>query len=240
MINQAESLVQSHRLGPAALLLIGLVAASTFAGCKKKAEQSSLHTPRQTTTQSSVAVRPTRLRPEDLALAPGVQFPAERVPDDEASARAVASLASAIASGDAATLRGMLDSPDAAVLDQLVASGQWAQSAEAISVVRVSVLEGTDAKIQVGLGIQDDRGAYLLGWEGAPARGGWQFHALPVKSPQAARASDLDGASLTELDIPTPEPVVAESAPSRPPTDKNKKNRSRGGQRRRRSTIGPG
>lgn len=165
------------------------------------------------------------LRPDELNLAPGVQFPAERVPQNPDAARAVAALASAIRTGDVDTLRPMLDPADSAVLDTLVDSGQWADSHMRMTTVRVCALETTDDTVRVGLGIEDDRGAYLIGWNGKPEQGDWRFASLPIKDHPGAKASDLDGASLEEMNIPVAGPSDSQSAPTRPPVETQRRRR---------------
>lgn len=184
----------------AAMALCAVVGALT--SCGKKEEQAP--TPQQTTnTAPTTPIEQPRLRPSDLNLAEGVQFPIERIPANESAARAVASLANAIAQGDSEALRSMLDRADVGVLEFLVSTGAWAESTDAATVVRVCALEATDNTMRVGLGIEDPSGAYLLGWRGEESRGAWRFAAIPVASPPAAQASDLDGASLQDMTSPT-------------------------------------
>lgn len=166
-----------------------------MASCGKK-EEPAATAPANAPSAQNTPTYDTRLRPSDLNLVESVQFPVERIPASEDAARAVAALANAIAQGDADALRGMLGRSDAGVLDFLVSSGDWAESTSNTTVVRVCALEATDNSVRVGLGLEDDTGAYLLGWEGQQSRGVWQFSALPVNSPPAAQASDLDGAAL--------------------------------------------
>jgi len=213
------------------LLLGGCKKKSTIGGQRSSAQNAAPAPQRQT--------QPVPLRPDELNLATGVQFPPERVPTDEGAARAVASLASALSSGDADALKSMLDRPDAAVLDRLVSSGGWDSGADAIKIVRVCTIEKDAGSVRVGLGVQDDHGAYLLGWSGAQERDGWKFSALPIESPPAAKASDLDDVAMTPLKIPQAGSAVAETAPSKAPVDTKKKHRG-GGRRPLRTTIGPG
>lgn len=217
-----------------------LAVAALFAvGCGKKKESTALNGgSRAAPIAPAPAPAPTRLSPADLGLAQGVQFPAERIPADGDAARAIAALANAIATGDADALDTMLDRADSAVLANLRHSGAWKQATGATKVVRVVSIEPSDAGVRVGLAIEDDAGAYLLGWEGQPSRDGWSFRALPVRSPAAARAGDLDGVKLALMDIPAVRPEAEENAPAPPPVDA----KGRGASPRRPSGggLGPG
>ncbi len=215
------------RLG---LALACLTLPVVITSCGKKEDQaadSSAFTPAPVTPPPAP-----RLRPADLGLASKVQFPAELMPENEDEARGVASLANAIASGDADNLAGMLDRADAAVLSELRESGDWERSTAATTAVRVVSLQSTGSSVRVGLAIEDPAGAYLLGWEGTQSRGSWTFRALPVVSPPASKASDLDGVALAEMDVPAVGPVIEDAPPPRPPVDQN--------QRRRPATRGLG
>lgn len=208
------------RLG---LALACLTLPVVLSACGKKEEQtadSGAYTP------APVAPPPApRLRPADLGLAPKVQFPAELMPVNEDEARGVASLANAVADGDADALAAMLDRADAALLAELRESGDWESSTAAASAVRVVALESTGASVRVGLAIEDAAGAYLLGWEGTQSRGAWSFRALPVVSPPASKASDLDGVALAEMDVPAVGPVIEDAPPPRPPVNQNRRRR---------------
>jgi len=232
----------SRRLGAGASLLMMLVLLSPMliAGCKKKTSLSGGRSNTQSSTPTAQQhTRPVRLTPDELNLAAKVQFPANMVPDDEQAARAVASFASALSTGDSDALASLLDRSDAAVLDRLVASGGWDAGSDAIKVVRVCMVDEDAGSLRLGLGIEDDRGAYLLGWSAALQRDGWKFSALPIESPIASKASDLDGVELINTNIPEPGPVVAETVPTKAPVDTKKK---RSGSRRpaRRKSLGPG
>lgn len=184
------------------LPILMIVGAALQTSCSKEEENTA---PPPTTSQGPSTAPPEqpRLRPDDLNLAEGVQFPIERIPGDESAARAVASLANAIARGDDQALANMLDRPSAGVLDHLVSTGAWSDAVESNQVVRVCALESSNGALRVGLGIEDERGAYLLGWNGQQSRGAWTFSAIPVESPPASTATDLDGASLQDMTPPS-------------------------------------
>jgi len=214
-----------------------LAASVVFAaGCEKKESHTGLGG-RSGSTKAQAAARPAppppvraALTPADLQLAPGAQFPAQLIPTDESAARAVAALANAVATGDADALAGMIDRSDAAVLGHLRESGDWDRATDSVTV-RVVAVEPADPGVRVGIAIEDQTGAYLIGWEGAPTRNAWTFRSLPVESPPAARASDLDGVALALMDIPAPGPALDEAAPARPPVN-TKPQRRRSGRRR--------
>lgn len=232
----------SARFGAGAPLLMAMVLLTPMllGGCKKKATLTGRNTNVQDSAPTTrQPTRPARLQPEDLNLAAGVQFPANMIPDDEQAARAIATFASALSTGDSDALASMLDRSDAAVLERLVSTGGWDTGAEAIKVVRVCTIQEDAGSFLLGLGVEDNHGAYLLGWAGALEGDGWKFSALPIVSPPASKASDLDGVAMTNLNIPEPGPVVAETAPARAPVDDQKK-RSSGRRRQRRPTLGPG
>lgn len=211
---------KNTRLG---LALACLALPVIVSSCGKKEDQAAdtgAYTP------APVAPPPApRLRPADLGLASKVQFPAELMPDNEDEARGVASLANAIAAGDADNLAGMLDRADAAVLSELRESGDWERSTAAMTAVRVVSLQSTGSSVRVGLALEDPAGAYLLGWEGTQSRGEWTFRALPVVSPPASKASDLDGVALAEMDVPAVGPAIEDAPPPRPPVDQNRRRR---------------
>src|SRR5262245_53734699 len=70
-----------------------------------------------------------------------VQFPQGAAPTDEGIARAVISLADALARGDTDKMKTMLDPAGKTVLDKLVAAGAWEDSTgKAIEAVRVASL----------------------------------------------------------------------------------------------------
>lgn len=179
-------------------LAIGLAAG---AGCEKKETTSS-----QRGGSQGMAVRSPvapRVNISDLRLHPKVQFPEERIPADPEEAQAVADLASAVASGDADALRALVSPVDATVLGMLVDSGQWSRQVEATQVVRVCVINHpADGSWQVGLGVQDSLGAFLMGWEASGSGRPWTFASLPIEPRLASSAVELDGVELKLLGLP--------------------------------------
>jgi len=103
----------------------------------------------------------------------------------------------------------MLARDDQVVLSRLERSGGWQRGAESIELVRVCVVNQSGDTCEVGLGVQDDRGAYLLAWRGERSGGGWRFSAMPVSESPSRNVVDLDGAPLTPLGG-APAPAAAE------------------------------
>jgi len=196
-----------------------LCAAILLAGCGGSESSSSQNAPQQ------AAPPPRAYEPPPPAsslagvkLHPKVQFPRERLPSTQEATDAVAAFASALAGGDHAAFGAMLAPLDRAVLNPLVASGEWRRLTDGIKVVRVCVIsEPSAAAIQVGLGIEDADGAFLSAWEGTPGTGGYLFTAMAVEPKTASKASDLDGAALNIREAPKVEPPkVSEITPPAP------------------------
>lgn len=131
---------------------------------------------------------------QSLVSDPRVQFPQENAPTNESLARAVADLASALASGDNAAFALHLDGPSKQVLAEQVANGSWARETANIEVVRVIALNADGESASVTLAVQDPRGAYLLGWKAVGNGEDWTFGGAQSPDTRAPRASDLDNA----------------------------------------------
>ncbi len=146
-----------------------------------------------------------------LDLNPKVEFPRFNEPSSKDIAEAVAALAGAIAEGDSRGLHQMLDSPNQAILDDLVESGVWQDSTGSITNIRICSLEEDGQSLRVGLGVEDREGAYLLGWSGERIGGGWLFSGIALDTPASAMtASELDGGSLAAREIPEPGAIIDE------------------------------
>ncbi len=176
-----------------------------------------------------VAQAPEPLRAEEIVTDPRVQFPQQYIPVDESLARAVANFAANLAAGDRSALEASLDAPSRATLDLLVDSGQWTGATSAIQVVRIVRLDPAGDSAQIGLAIQDSRGAYLTGWKAQSSGGAWVFGAMPSPPRTAMTAAHLDGASLVELVAETPKQdprKPAEAAPEEQAVDPDTANMS--------------
>jgi hypothetical protein len=145
----------------------------------------------------------------NLKLHAKVQFPAERAPTTPELAQAVATLASALAKGDAAGAKAVLDGDASELIDAMVESGEWKTGTEGIEAVRVCVLsETSDATgATVGLGVQDEQGAYLLAWRGSAVDGVWRFEPMPLINTEAAQVALLDGSAMESRTLPAAESV---------------------------------
>ncbi len=154
-----------------------------------------------------------------------VQFPAANAPADRTLAEGVIKLADALAKGDAAAMKPMLDKNAQNVLDELVGSGGWGEGTKPIEQVRIIAVSGTgEAHVdssQVGMAIQGRDGAYLLAWNGHRDGDSWTFASAPCQADVKPRASDFDGVSLASSGggAPPPEPVK-ETKKSSQPADK--------------------
>jgi hypothetical protein len=126
-----------------------------------------------------------------------VQWPEEREPSSVELAEAIATLANGLARGDGRAVRSVLGPDARAIMDRLEEAGAWERGAGSIELVRVCVLsEPADGECELGLGIQDGDGAYLLAWRGVAGGGGWRFEALPLVDVFAGNARQLDGTPL--------------------------------------------
>ncbi len=131
-----------------------------------------------------------------------VQFPQEQAPYDRSLAEAVVVLAGSIASGDDLAMAPVLDPAGRAVLDQLVASGEWYDATGAVEGVRVVYLsqspdENTEARGgEVVLAVQEPGEAYVLAWNATNAGEGWRFSAQPSTGQTKARASEWDADTM--------------------------------------------
>lgn len=182
------------------LTVAGACVLSAMAGCGEK------EAPKPKNSGGGMAA-PADPKPRASAASikthPKVQFPDERMPDSPEMAQAIADLAAAIASGSADGLKAIASPADRLVLEMLVASGEWKRRSDAVKVVRVCVInQPVDGPMQVGLGVQDSSGAFLMGWTGADAGGAWSFANMPIEPRVAADALALDGAELKILALP--------------------------------------
>lgn len=147
-------------------ILIATVAASgamTLTGCGEKKEEVKAPPP---------PPPPPPPKPVDVGALTQtmradkrVQFPAERAPLDERVARAVISLADALAKGDAESFAGQLTGEAKDVLEQLRNTGQWEEATgkiEAVRVVELAAPGNNPASFGVTLAIQEPGAAYLV------------------------------------------------------------------------------
>lgn len=182
------------------VLLVAACAGVTLGGCEKKKKPAPPPPP----PPKPVAVIPD---PVDISAVlqqakadARVQFPQSQAPADRSLAEGVIRLASALAAGDAAAMRGMLAPGARDVLDQLVASGGWEEGTKEIGQVRVvSLSNATEAEPTaslVGFAIQEPGRARLLAWTATRAGDRWVFANELCQADTKPRASDFDGVSL--------------------------------------------
>jgi hypothetical protein len=134
------------------------------------------------------------------------------MPSSEDAARVIADLAAAIASGSADALQAMASPRDQTVLGMLVQNGQWKRQADAVKVVRVCVVnEPSGGGFQVGFGVEDAAGAFLMGWEATGGGASWTVSNMPIEPRLASTAAGLDGAELKLLALPSGLPAPTES-----------------------------
>jgi len=148
-----------------------------------------------------------------------VQFPQSAAPSDEVIARAVISFADALARGDSDKFKTMLDPGGKAVLDKLVAGGQWEESTgKSVEAVRVAKLTASADSGVLMLAIQEPRGAYPLAWAVSKVAGTAIFTALPISNVVKTRASEFDTLAITP-GVDAPMPAGTESAAAAPSDD---------------------
>ncbi|MBL8746669.1 MAG: hypothetical protein JNK58_09980 [Phycisphaerae bacterium] len=187
-----------------------LSALFSIAGCGEK--EAPKPQPRSSGGMTSVAEAPRRVAASELKLHPKVQFPEDRLPESPEMAQAIADLAAAIAGGSADKLESMVAPSDRLVLNMLVSSGEWKRRSDAVKVVRVCVVnQAPDAPMQVGFGVEDAGGAFLMGWSGTPQGDSWTFSNMPIEPRLASASAGLDGAELKLLALPVGLPAADKS-----------------------------
>lgn len=209
------------------LLLASVACAGLMvsAGCEKKEEK----------TQNAPAPAPPppppkpRVSLEGLKLHPKFQFPDDRLPGSQEVAGAIAAFGSSIASGDHAAMKPMLSPSDQSVLATLVQQGDWKTQNDALSVVRVCVInEISSGTFQVGFGVQDEQGAFLLAWEATGEGSSWTYRGLAIEPRFGQSAAELDGAQIVLLGMPSPkaEPAKGLAPTAQKVKDESKDNKS--------------
>lgn len=135
-----------------------------------------------------------------------VQFPQVAAPVDESLARATIKLCEAIVKGDSSTMSGMLDPAGRAILERLIASGEWEDTTQKIQAIRVvniiNLGDLTSAQMSaanVYIAVQEPGRAYILAWLASRAGDTWIFSGNVATKMTKARASEFDGLSEEEL-----------------------------------------
>jgi hypothetical protein len=197
------------RLGRTLIITAAIASLALAGGCEKKKKKAP---PPPPPPPPPPVVEPDPVDVNALLQAmksdARVQFPEAHAPADRALAEGVIRLTNALAKGDAATMKQILDPISAGVLDELVANGDWASETKAIEAVRVVSVSGTKEAAPmmslIGTAIQGKDGAYLLAWQGVRAGDNWMFAAAPCQGDIKARASDFDDTSI-EMGMEMPE-----------------------------------
>jgi len=155
-----------------------------------------------------------------------VHFPQAHAPTDESLARAVISLADAVAKGDASKLGSMVDADTRTTLDYLTGSGEWDEATAKIEGVRVVHIEdlsdgGQQSTLaNVNIAVQEPGSAYLMGWTALKAGDKWTFRQAPSDNGTRGRASEFDGgepdAAPSETAAPAPTQPLGDT--TSPPT----------------------
>lgn len=199
------------------MVVAAVMSTMALTGCEKKKEA-----PPPVVTAPPPPPAPV-VHLDDIKMDPRVQFPDTRLPSTQELAEAIASLANAIAKGDSAALGSLLDDADRTVLKDMDSAGEFKRGTSGIEAVRVSVLRESDDKqsAEVGLGIQDKEGAYLLGWKGVLANGSWTFHAMAIAPTSAARVSMLDDEEMIDVGGAAPAAATPAAPTTTPPATTN-------------------
>ena len=120
----------------------------------------------------------------------------------EGLARAIISLATGFAKGDANAVKGIVDPQTRAIVDELLASGGWEEGTgklEGVRVVYVSAeaLESEEpSSADIALAFQEPGAAYVLTFRATPSGGNWVFASTPSTGDTKPRANAWD--NLTE------------------------------------------
>lgn len=176
--------------------LAGLVGGALLVGCGESSESPEA-APAPAPVETSRRPAPVRPPVASLNMDDRVEFPADRVPTDAALAQAIANLASALVTGDASEIEGVLDASGDAVLSDLQARGSWEEATNGIERVRITRVETRERGAQLGVAVLDASGAYLLGWEALLVDGAWVFSGLAIETQSALTLAELDAAPLT-------------------------------------------
>lgn len=197
MMNQRKQIVSAA--GAALVLVLG----GPLASCEKKAPP-----PKAAPTVSSAPAPKPRATLDGVKLGPKVEFPEDRLPTSQEAVHAIVTLANAITGASPDLLSSMITARDNAVLDMLIQQGEWQKQIDATKVLRVCVVNEPSANVfQVGLGVQDQIGAFISAWEATASGDKWVFSNMAIEPRLASTAEELDGAELKVMALPTGKPV---------------------------------
>lgn len=188
-------------LGVALLVAAGQMV--TLSGCGKE-EPPPPPPPKRDPPPPPPPVR-IEISPLMIGVDARVQFPADKAPYDRNLAEAVISFATALATGDDATLGGMLGLRSREILDSMLADGSWFDETDEIEAVRVVYLgqepDGADDAnfAEFVLAVQQPGKAYTLGWSADDTDGGWVMSPMETPEGTRPRAADWDADSMADL-----------------------------------------
>ena len=135
-----------------------------------------------------------------------VEFPQSQAPVDRSLGEGVVKLCDALARGDAAGMRALLDPSARSVLDSLEASEGWLEGTRGLEAVRVVYIDPPAREAEqaesadVMLALQDSRGAYVLRWKASRVLDSWVFAGMQATSRERSRASEWDGLELASFE----------------------------------------
>ncbi|MBY0112604.1 MAG: hypothetical protein K2Y21_07270 [Phycisphaerales bacterium] len=124
-----------------------------------------------------------------------IQFPNEKAPSDEAVAKSVIDLATAIVKGDDKAMGNLLISTGKDVLDSLTTSGAWEEATAKIEAVRVVELTAPGEKPQsftLSLAVQEPGSAYVMRFTATLDNGTYKYTGLPGGRLTRTRANQFD------------------------------------------------
>lgn len=191
----------SLALGVAAGLSLAAVSpAFVLAGCEEKKKKAPPPPP-PPPPPAPIAPDPIQVDPVLQSMKPDarVQFPQGAAPYSEDLAKAIITLASDFAKGDATAVRTHMAPADQMTLDALVGSGDWEESTKKIEGVRVvgTMHAGPDSPAATfGLAFQEQGAAYVVGFAAFKNGSDWLFSGASSPTESKPRASDFDGVSI--------------------------------------------
>jgi hypothetical protein len=132
---------------------------------------------------------------ESLAPDARFEFPQDQAPIDESLAQSVIRFGDALARGDDAALRPLLDVSSRAVLERLLVTGGWYDATGSLEAVSVIELQDNDGGGSLSLALQEPGVAYILNWEALPAPdgNGYVFAGRESPAEERARAAEFAG-----------------------------------------------
>ncbi len=170
-------------------LLSGVLGAALLVGCSSEEPEEQTYTPPPPPPPSWTL--------DDIDKHYLVQFPEEFKPETREMAQAMADLASGLVSGDEELLRMRIGaSSDLMLIDLLLRENAW-ESGD-LKAARICNLDtDSDAGTPlVGIGLENNEGAYMLAWQANDADGTWTFSSKAIQVPRATTVAMLDGAKM--------------------------------------------